>query len=208
MDFYVPCECGHRLDVSVSDAGTTKSCDCGRSVSIPRLSKLRELAGMTAYEICPADEINRAVAVGTWSVCDSCSHCGSGTDSVAHLHGICEEAWRESPSISNSEGRRSLFLARVILAGLFGRLLFRLPIGDDDDGPVREHGRDVNFTAPFRLCDSCQRAAKSKRGARKFAESTPVLQRLLKKYPDATFRLLKAHETVGIIQRDPLFHRA
>ena len=161
MAFRVPCECGEQLDVSISDAGTTKSCDCGRAVSIPRLSKLREMAGLAAYEICPADEISRAVADGTWRLSDACSHCGAGTDSVAHLHGICEHAWRESPNASNNERYRLLFLARVILAGLFGRILFRLSQSNVDD-TAKEHGRDVNFTAPFRLCDSCQRAAKSK----------------------------------------------
>ena len=207
MEFCVPCECGQQLKVSASEAGTTKSCGCGCAVSIPRLSKLREMAGMAAYEICPADEINRAVADGTWNLADTCSHCSSGADSVAQLHGICEQAWRESPNASNNEQYRLLFLARVILAGLFGRIFFRLSPSNEDD-TAKEHGRDVNFTAPFRLCDSCQRAAKSKHGARKFAESVSALQRLLKKYPDATFRLLKAHETAGLNQRDAELRRS
>ena len=202
MDFQVPCECGQTLAVTMTDAGSSKLCGCGRLVSIPSLSQLRQLSGLSAYEACPADEIQRMVADGTWELTKNCSHCGNHTDSIIYLHGVCEEAWRETPSILNDKSRVTVFVLRALLFFFLNRILFRISPRNPEAEEPREFGRDVHFTAPFRVCASCQRQAKSKRGARELAEAVPALQRLLKKYPDATFRLLKPHEFVGLNSRD------
>ncbi len=194
MEFCVPCECGQKLRVGVCDAGSTKACQFGRNLLIPSLSTLRETAGLDAYEICPSAEINQAVAQGTWVLSGNCSHCDCGTDSAVWLHGVCEQRWLESGSDS---GLDAFPILSMIFGGLVGSILVRsMNIPSARYG--KEMGRDVSFKAPFRLCESCQRALRSKRGALTFAKSVPALQKLLSKYPDANFRFLKASEAAGL----------
>ena len=205
MEFQVPCQCGQSLAVTANDAGTTKTCDCGRLISIPRLSLLREMSGLSAYETCPADEIRRMVAEGTWHLTDACCHCGAGTDEVAYLHCDCEHTSQEGGEMWDPEAHWVVRIVRFFCLTVFYALAFQFARGSavirqamsaEESGPV--HGRDVSCTVRFRLCDSCQKEMLSQRGARRFADTVPAFQRLLKKYPDATFRLLKPHEVVGL----------
>ncbi len=45
MTYSVPCECGKTLAVIATDAGTDMRCECGRLVSVPILSQLRQQSG-------------------------------------------------------------------------------------------------------------------------------------------------------------------
>lgn len=42
MTYFVPCECGHGVEVTAASAGSAVTCLCGRSVTIPALSTLRK----------------------------------------------------------------------------------------------------------------------------------------------------------------------
>jgi hypothetical protein len=43
MAYLLGCECGKQLSISAGAAGTTVACVCGRRVSVPTLSRLRDL---------------------------------------------------------------------------------------------------------------------------------------------------------------------
>lgn len=210
MEFRVPCECGQQLKVSVTDAGTTKNCGCGRTVSIPRLSKLRETAGLDAYEFCPAQEINQAVADGAWPVSADCCQCGFGTDSIVQLQGICERSWTQDSDGDEVSLRQLASFAQVAVLGVFGlffsfrrasSLVFGLY------GETKEFGRDVYFSAPFRLCDACQRAAKSKRVMQTWTRSLPALKKVLAKFPDTQFSFVKMPANSGSQSADNSLRR-
>ena len=160
------------------------------------LSRLRLMAGHEAFESNPVDELRCMVADGSWKLTDTCCQCGAGTDDVAVLLCDCEH-----PSLTGADHHwavKILEVAFLAVMSWLSHLQFHL-LARAEEG--REaHGRDVSCTLRFRLCDDCRKAAKSDRGARRFAESIPDLQRLLKKYPDATFRFLKPDEVVGLIQ--------
>jgi hypothetical protein len=59
MSFSIDCDCGRQISVQASQAGTTIPCDCGATLRVPRLSRLRELAGQGAYESGTIDTIQR-----------------------------------------------------------------------------------------------------------------------------------------------------
>lgn len=164
MDFQLPCDCGQVLVVTPGDAGSSKSCGCGRAVSVPSLSQLRQLSGLAAFEACPADEIQQMVREGQWELTNNCSHCTTPADSVAYLHGICEEAWREAPSILNDKSRVTVFFLRVFLFLFLNRILFRASPRHPAEDEPQEFGRDVYFTAPLRLCASCHASGEESAG--------------------------------------------
>ena len=44
MEYRLPCECGRKVTVTESSAGSSVPCDCGRLVAVPALSELRHSA--------------------------------------------------------------------------------------------------------------------------------------------------------------------
>ena len=53
MQYLLPCECGRKIPVAASQAGETVVCECGRSLSAPKLRELRQLEAQTVEEDRP-----------------------------------------------------------------------------------------------------------------------------------------------------------
>lgn len=53
MNYSIPCQCGKSLQAAASQAGTDIECTCGRLISVPPLSQLRQMA---ADPSSPSDE--------------------------------------------------------------------------------------------------------------------------------------------------------
>jgi len=60
-EYYLPCDCGKRVIVSVGDAGETVRCLCGKELDVPRLRDLRELEPRET--VSPDREWNKPQAV-------------------------------------------------------------------------------------------------------------------------------------------------
>ena len=92
------------MDVTVAQAGTEVNCQCGRVVSVPLLSKLRQLSGQEAYETGTIDTINRMIRTGElpWgrNVRDF------GDANVGFLQSVC--AMRIE--VEEGTGRREIFV--------------------------------------------------------------------------------------------------
>lgn len=53
MQYLLPCECGRKIPVAASQAGETVVCECGRSLSAPKLRELRQLDTQTIEDDSP-----------------------------------------------------------------------------------------------------------------------------------------------------------
>ncbi|MBW3596492.1 MAG: hypothetical protein KY475_04360 [Planctomycetes bacterium] len=53
MQYLLPCECGRRVPVATSQAGETVVCECGRSLTAPKLRELRQLEPHAVKETAP-----------------------------------------------------------------------------------------------------------------------------------------------------------
>jgi hypothetical protein len=53
MQYLLPCECGRKIPVAASQAGETVVCECGRSLSAPKLRELRQLETQAVEEDRP-----------------------------------------------------------------------------------------------------------------------------------------------------------
>ena len=65
MSYQVECRCGNPVAVTADQAGTTVRCQCGESVPVPSLSKLRAAVGLGSYESGAIDTIRRMMDEGT-----------------------------------------------------------------------------------------------------------------------------------------------
>ena len=110
MTFSLSCDCGKSLEVTASQAGTNVPCSCGRAVSVPLLSQLRQLAGQAAYEAGTIDTINRMIRDGELPHGDTCAISGLPTLDSYDLYVQCESKWTKGPGTG-----RYLFVIFTIL---------------------------------------------------------------------------------------------
>src|SRR5271155_3117361 len=93
MEYQLECGCGRQVAVKATDAGTTIPCECGESVQVPSLSKLRSSAGLGSYESGAIDTIRRMLAEGALPWGEACAQSGHPTWDVMHFHGQCERIY-------------------------------------------------------------------------------------------------------------------
>jgi hypothetical protein len=179
MEYHVSCQCGKRIPVKTEEAGTTIRCDCGRSVQVPSLSKLRTTSGLDAYESGAIDTIKRMLAEGALPWGETCAESGRPTKDLIQLVVQCER-------LHVPQDRYKLALLAVLI---FGWVAALLAFGGKD----REaRGRDTSIRIPLRLDREYQdRLARwaSQRRLRRLLRTVPVYARLLDEYPRATIRV-------------------
>jgi len=76
MTFNLDCTCGRSVSVSAGQAGTTVACECGQTVAVPSLGRLRELAGRGRYEAGTIDRIHGMLKNGQLPAGDRCAVSG------------------------------------------------------------------------------------------------------------------------------------
>jgi len=182
MSYSTSCECGQTHPVSASQAGTELNCSCGRRVSVPLLSELRQAAGQRAYETSTIDEIRRMLRDGDLPAGDLCVLSGLPTREVCNLYVHCETKWVKGP--------KEWTFYVVILSILF------LPfwwvwflIGKSVlDEERRELGRDRSVQTPLRVHPDYHdqlRRIRSQAKLRSLLRTVPVYAKLLDEFPKA-----------------------
>jgi hypothetical protein len=173
-EYTVTCECGRPMAVTAAEAGATRACPCGRSVSVPSLRALKRSAGEAAV-VSPELVLKAMVQQGRMPDGDDCVECYSRTDHLAHVRVECEKR------IVRRESRDDMSLGLSVL--LFGWLA-ALPWFRRTN-EVRSYGRDLTFVLPIRLCERCARDLRGPALARA-VRRVEDYSRLLDQFPQAT----------------------
>ena len=168
------CTCGRDLSVELSQAGGEVACECGETIAVPSLSKLRELSGKGAYEAGIIDTINRMIGSGELPWGDRCAVSGEPTSDAIDLY---VEAERVFQGGSNTA---LIALLAVVCSPLLALILAQKPRQDV--------GRTTIVHTPLRVAARNQRRVlrwSSQRAIKRWLRSVPVYAELLNDYPRA-----------------------
>lgn len=133
--FEIACQCGRRIEVSERDAGLSLGCECGQSLTVPRLSELRQQSGHHPFHTNIADIVRDAVDCEDF-LANRCAGCGSDKCQRINLWVECERA-------ASSELSGLVHLCALIL---------RVVIFED---PRDAHGHEKVIRLPLSLCPTC-----------------------------------------------------
>ena len=181
MEYSVECECGKRLAVPSTAAGSTVQCTCRRSVAVPPLSQLRQSVGHGAFEAGIIDTIRRLIAEGQLPPGKNCLTSGIFTDDTADVIVHCERIWKRRPRKTTW----ALALLAIPLLPIWA--LWMLWDHYARDGENQDAGRDTRICIPLRICGECsgRLSASSQWRLRRLLRTVPVYASLLKEYPGA-----------------------
>jgi hypothetical protein len=194
MNVTLRCECGEPVSVTERAAGLRFPCRCGRSITVPPLGRLRELAGEPAIPPDPVAEVVYALTAGHLPP-KACVGCGRGDADLIELAAVCERRYR-----ARAEGESGPPLFSFLLFGWAGMLvtcLFRRQTAD-----LEWHGRETVVPMPLPVCDTCRGdygvqgllALRRRAGWRRLLARVPAYDAVLKKYPDAELKLRRRGE--------------
>jgi hypothetical protein len=175
MDLSVTCECGLKNTVTPTMCGSDITCDCGKTILIPRLSELRRNAGLAPVNISVADHLVALAARGelpTETVCVSCSR---STNMYLALEVECERTFAKKMSA-----------AYYFLTSFFSPLYLLVFLKREYDNP-EVHGRELVVRTPIRICEVC--AAKTRldrETCRNLMSKNNLYAKLLTRYPNAS----------------------
>lgn len=182
MSYTTSCACGRTFPVSASQAGTELNCSCGRRVSVPLLSELRQAAGQRAYETSTIDEIRRMLRDGDLPEGDLCVLSGLPTREVYYLYVHCEKKWVKGPSRWTYV---FVIFSILFLPFWWVWLLMGKSILDEER---RELGRDRNVQTPLRVHPAYHhqmRRIRSQAKLRALLRTVPVYAKLLDEFAKA-----------------------
>jgi hypothetical protein len=165
QQYSVTCECGLTQQVTGADAGSELPCQCGRTIAVPSLQRLRVSTGeppVSAEVMLERLLLTKRLPEETHCLC-----CDTPTTDTACVTVACERPEVREPGWSLNP-----------LALLFGWICLTRSY---DSGEV---GRDVSFRLPVRLCRGCG-ASLSPINVRDTLRKVTVYRQLLEKYPDA-----------------------
>jgi len=183
MDYLLPCPCGQSVTVTEGSAGAQVKCTCGRTLTVPSLGGLRELAGEPAHLPAPEMVIEQMLYVGALPPDHRCVHCGLETADVVTIEVECERAW-----IRKKEG-----FGATLFLWLFVSWWFALIAMLARDKGVHEFGRDKIYGLPLPICPQCRPMLTNREAARASLVRVPEYRRLLEKFPEAKIEVLKSH---------------
>jgi hypothetical protein len=177
MTYRVPCPCGESIEVLASAAGGGVPCPaCGRGVPVPRLSQLREMANLGAYETSAIDTVARLVEEGRLPAGKSCMISGRPTLDWFEVEILCE-----SPYVKKGRMNAS-FAALVLIVGWLAILLRPRSGGD------QYFGRETRAKFPLRI-DREHHAKlaswRSRRRLRSLLQSIPEAAQLFSEFQGA-----------------------
>lgn len=185
MSFQIRCECGRTLDVGAADCGQNVACACGKSVKVPRLSELRQSAGLDPYASGIVDKIRGKIAKGELPAEHECLSCYRVTEAKALFSVECERPYRLGTG-ATSFGLQVLGTA-VLLVFFPIIALLRAVYRQRQDPTIV--GREVAVDVPLRCCEACSASRRiSARRAKQFMAETEPYRELFKQYPRAKVR--------------------
>jgi hypothetical protein len=141
MELGVLCECGQRLSVVESNAGSALNCSCGRRVVVPLLEEFQDHPVLLSAATVER-RVRRLIAEGVLPSTEACLRCGDVTAQPVGLHLQCERY-----TARTSGGQR--FLLIPLLWG-FVWASWREP------ERLEIRGRDTDVPAPVSLCATCR----------------------------------------------------
>jgi hypothetical protein len=173
MPYWVDCTCGHRTEVTETQAGTEIPCQCGKAVLIPRLSELRSQAGEAAEDPSPELVIRYLYGSGKEAVGGNACACCDATPVDRVLCFIeCEK-----PATAEHSWLFWVFFGLMSLPlAIFYYFVKREP-------KVLSEGKVLEFH--LSLCSACRKAALGSDSLQEVLRREPVFARLLVKYPTA-----------------------
>lgn len=178
FSYHVTCPCGESIEVPASAAGSGVTCGaCGRGVPVPRLSVLREMANIGAFETSSIDAIKRLVAEGRLPAGKSCMISGRPTTDWLEVEVECESAYVK-------KGMPTLLLVLIApFVTIWGALIL---CASGRGGSYQ--GRETRAIVPLRI-DREHHAELAKRRSRRklltLLRSVPEAARLLDEFRDA-----------------------
>jgi hypothetical protein len=178
--YQVTCQCGAAQNVNLTQAGSTIVCRCGCNVEVPSLVRLKSAAGEES--VSPDFEIEHLLQANALPLEKDCLICHRTTQHVFHVQVDCERAINKS-SRSRSEG-----CAFVLVGGLWGYFLYRTLMRDQSQ---IQHGRDLLFKLPLRICERCASDVQTSEEARLAMMESSLFRRLLEKFPNAKITLCR-----------------
>lgn len=178
LQINLPCSCGASVVARNADAGGAISCKCGRSISVPSLSKLRMLVGEEAYVTNPVEAILKAQNVGHDPAGEVCLLCGSKTPRFHRITALCEQS-----HVKRSSHDPNNFLHWLFLPVVWNFVLWFLH--KDVDAVRQGHDREVTLLLP--ICEPCESVSgqlnRSDSGKKLFL-LVPLYAQLLEHYPN------------------------
>ncbi|MCA9269712.1 MAG: hypothetical protein KDA41_14630 [Planctomycetales bacterium] len=195
MQYAVPCQCGHRVEVSATQAGATVKCTCGASLDVPTLSQLRRSAGQASYEAGVIDTIRRMIDEQSLPSMSACVLCGRPTSETLMVQVQCETKYIKG--FSAGPWKWIFVIGSVLFLPFWWVWLL---VGHSILRERREEfGRDVSVRIPLRVDERCRESLQStanRRLLRELLDIEPIYSRLLDEYPQAhvSARLEPTHD--------------
>lgn len=194
------CECGRPSIARAKDAGGAIHCECGRSVSVPSLSKLRTLAGHEAFVTNPAEAIEKAIRNGENPAGERCVMCGALNPRIYTCHATCETTYVKGQNReSNDMGRFFWFTAVFLVSKLLFLTVWWTRIFGFSRQPneIEIRGHDVGASFPLPVCDSCSSSAGGvtrAKVAKQIMTKVPMYKAMLDHYPQLELRFERKSE--------------
>lgn len=187
----IACDCGKEIIANQGNAGTEVDCECGASTTIPRLSKIRELAGESAYATNSVDRLRVAISNGSLLTDEKCCFCSSLIGTRYSCTIVCEESY-----VHRAPETRSLNIGGIAIAAMMKMFLpFWILFSKKESTEHAEvRGNDVMIDFPVLICEACERIEGSPQRtstARKAIRSMPECEELLSGYPKAKIKFEK-----------------
>jgi hypothetical protein len=180
------CSCGRSVVARAPDAGGTIKCNCGKSVPVPPLSKLRTLSGSEAYITNPVEAIRKAQREGNDPAGDKCVVCHSANPTFYRCHAVCEQSHIKRTAASDDD-------STAILRWLFFPLILNVILSFmKRDTTIDRQGHDIEIVFQLPVCDPCSKNfGKPTRPsvAKQIMRNVPLYQELLDYYPGARLRI-------------------
>ncbi len=176
-EYSVNCECGIRLGVDARQAGSTISCECGRSISVTLLSVLRRSAGQSTKSTL--ELIEAMIRSGELPAEMVCPLSGRQPEETVYFHIQCERSWvRGGEPIDIGK-----LLLYYTLFGWIGALMVSRKMQER-----QEFGRDTTVTVPVRISSEVRAkvyGTRRQKTLRTYLSHVPIYARLLKEFPEA-----------------------
>jgi hypothetical protein len=176
MDFSVTCSCGNSISVSAANAGGDVRCACGKLITVPSLSDLREGIGHTKYDLGIVGRVRKAIADKELPSGRVCLKCGIETTSTLCFSVECERPWR-------SDGGFWKYFFVYLLAPIW---IFAYVRREQDSAEV--FGRETVVDVPLLICPVCQPTLRKswRKSLIALLQKVPLYKQLLHEYPQST----------------------
>ena len=171
--FSLDCQCGRAIAVAGSQAGSTVVCDCGATVQVPSLGKLRESSGIGRYESGITDRIQRMVQTGELPGGHTCVVSQNPTDDVIELEIFMPRFFKPEDDHEKTT---------VMMFGIWSLVYLALvrPRQFAEEGGTTVH-------VPLRVARRSHKKVRrmSQRRLKRLLRTVPVYAQLLEENPDA-----------------------